>query len=70
MVYFVLQPIITWINEYIFQLKHMEAILPNNTRKLLWSEISKMLIAVFKNKFIVLFIRVKVRLSHTFVQYC
>jgi len=41
--------------KYIFQIKYTEAILSNSTRKLLWFEISKMLIAV-KNKFIVLFI--------------
>jgi len=39
-----------------FQIKYTEAILSNSTRKLLWFEISKMLIAVFKNKFIVSFI--------------
>jgi len=33
----------------------MEAILSNSTRKLLWFEISKMLIAVLRNKYIVLF---------------
>jgi len=37
--------------KYIFQIKYTEAILSNSTRKLLWFEISKMLI-----KFIVLFI--------------
>ena len=31
----------------------MEAILPNSTRKLLWFEITKMLITVLKNKFTV-----------------
>jgi len=31
---------------YICQIKYTEAILSNNTRKLLWFEISKMLIAV------------------------
>ena len=41
--------------KYIFQIKYTEAILSNSTRKLLWFEISKMLIAV-KYKFIVLFI--------------
>jgi len=34
----------------------MEAVLSNSTRKLLWFEITKMLIAVKQNKFIVLFI--------------
>ena len=38
---------------YICQIKYTEAILLNSTRKLLWFEISKMLIAV-KNKFIVI----------------
>jgi len=42
--------------KYIFQIKYTKAILSNNTRKLLWFEITKMLIAVFKNKFIVSFI--------------
>jgi len=41
---------------YIFQIKYTEAILSNSTRKLLWFEITKMLIAVLRNKFIVLFI--------------
>ena len=41
--------------KYIFQIKYTEAILSNSTRKLLWFEITKMLIAV-KNKFVVLFI--------------
>ena len=36
--------------KYIFQIKHTEAILSNTTRKLLRFEISKMLIAVLKNK--------------------
>jgi len=35
--------------KYIFQIKYAEAILSNNTRKLLWFEISKTLIAVLKN---------------------
>ena len=34
--------------EHIFQIKYREAILSNNTRKLLWFEITKMLIAVKK----------------------
>jgi len=42
--------------KYIFQIKYTEAILPNSTRKLLWFEITRMLIAVLKTKFIVLFI--------------
>jgi len=41
--------------KYIFQTKNTEAILSNSTRKLLWFEITKILIAV-KNKFIVSFI--------------
>jgi len=36
--------------------KYTKAILSNSTRKLLWFEITKKLIAVFRNKFIVLFI--------------
>jgi len=32
--------------KYIFQAKYTEAILSNSTRKLLWLEITKMLIAV------------------------
>jgi len=32
----------------LFQIKYTEAILSNSTRKLLWFEITKMLIAVFK----------------------
>jgi len=34
--------------KYIFQIKYTEAILSNSTRKLLWFEINKMLIAVEK----------------------
>jgi len=42
-----------------FRIKYTEAILSNSTRKLLWFEISKMLIAFFKeDKFIVSFITV------------
>jgi len=44
------------INIIIFQIKHTEAILSNSTRKLVWYEIGKMLMAVFINKLIVLFI--------------
>jgi len=40
----------------IFQIKYTEAILSNSTRKLLWFEITEMLIAVKKSKFSVLFI--------------
>jgi len=42
--------------EYIFPTKHTEAILLNSTRKLLGFEITKMLIAVLENKFIVIII--------------
>jgi len=38
-----------------FQIKYTEAILSYSTRKLLWFEITKRLIAVSKNKVIVLF---------------
>jgi len=41
-----------------FQIKYTEAILSSNTRKLLWFEITKMLIAFKKIKFIVSFITV------------
>jgi len=41
--------------KYFFQLKYTEAILSTSTRKLLWLEISKMVIAVLKNRRIVLF---------------
>ena len=34
--------------EYIFEIKYTEAISSNNTRKLLWFEITKMLIALKK----------------------
>jgi len=44
--------------EHIFLIKCTEAILSNSTRKLLWFEIGKMLIAVLKSKFIVLFIMI------------
>jgi len=37
-------------------IKNTEGILSNSTWKLLWFEISKMLIAVKRNKFITLFI--------------
>jgi len=42
--------------KYVFQIKYAEAILSNSTRKLLWFEVCKTLIAVLRNKFIVLFI--------------
>ena len=41
--------------KYIIQIKYTEAILLNSTRKLLRFEITKMLIAVLKNKLIVSF---------------
>jgi len=34
--------------EYIFEIKYTEAISSNNTRKLLWFEVTKMLIALKK----------------------
>jgi len=40
--------------KHIFQIKYTEAILSNNNRKLLWFEITKMLLAVIKGKFIIL----------------
>jgi len=42
--------------KYIYQIKYTEAILSSSTRKLLWFEITKMRIAVLKNKFIVSFV--------------
>ena len=42
--------------KYNSQIQYAEAILPNSTRKQLWFEITKMLMAVSENKFIVLFI--------------
>jgi len=50
---------------YIFQIKYTEAILSNSSRKLLWFEINKMLIAV-KNKFIVLFIIISAHFRYLF----
>jgi len=44
------------INIHIFQIKYTEAILPNGTRKQLRLEITGMLIAVLKNKRILLLI--------------
>jgi len=41
---------------YIFQIKYTKAITLNSNRKLLWFKITKMLIAVVKNKFTVSFI--------------
>jgi len=51
--------------KYIFQIKYTEAILSNNTRKLLWSEISKMLIAVLKMNLSGYLLQFR----HTFVPY-
>jgi len=45
-----------WNIDIFFQIKYAEAILSNSTRKLLWFEITKMLITVYKNKSIVSFI--------------
>ena len=46
-------------NKYIFfQIKYTKAILSKNTRKLLWFEITKMLIVVLKNKSLVSFITI------------
>jgi len=43
--------------KYVFRIKYTEAILAYSTRKLLWFEITKMLIAVsIKNEFIASFI--------------
>jgi len=42
--------------KHIFQIKYTEAVLSNSTPKPLWFEITKMLTAALKNKFIVLFI--------------
>ena len=42
--------------KYIFEIKYTEAILSNKTRKLLWFEITKMLIALLKSKLIVSFV--------------
>jgi len=41
---------------YFLQIKYTKAILSNRTRRLLWSEITKMLIAVSEKKFTVSFI--------------
>jgi len=42
--------------KYIFEIKYTKAISSNSTRKLLWFEIRKMLIAVLKNNLIMVFI--------------
>ena len=39
-------------------MKYKETILSNGTRKLIWFEISKELIPVLRNKFVVLFITI------------
>jgi len=44
--------------KYIFQIRYTVAILSNSTRKMLWFEITKMLIAGLKNKLIVSFIMI------------
>ena len=49
--------------KYVSQIKYTETILSNSTGKLLWFEITKMLIAFKKNKFIVLFIIISGTLS-------
>jgi len=51
--------------KYIFQIKYTEAILSNSTRKLLWFEITKMLIA-FKKFFYCI---ICYNFWHTFVPY-
>jgi len=50
----------------IFQIKYTEAILSNSTRKLLWLEITKILIAVLKYIYCV----ICYNFMHTFVLYC
>jgi len=42
--------------KYFFQIKYTEASLSNSNRKLLWFEITKIMIAVLKIKCILLFI--------------
>ena len=42
--------------EYIFQIKYTAATISNSTRKLLWFEITKMVIVVLKNKCILSFV--------------
>jgi len=48
---------------YFSDKKYTEAILSNSTRKLLWFEITEMLIALKKNKFVVLFVATSGTLS-------
>ena len=53
--------------KYIFQIKYTEVIFfSNSTRKLLWFEISKMLIAVLNTK---LYCAIYYNFRHTFVPY-
>jgi len=49
-------PVLKYKYSCIFQMKYTEADLSNSTQKLLWFEITKMLIAVLRNKFFVSFI--------------
>jgi len=51
-------------------MKYTETILSNSTRKLLWFEIIKMLIAVLRNKFILSFIRIFGTLSFPMSHSC
>jgi len=44
--------------KYIFQIKYIKAILSDCIRELLWLEITKILIAVLKNKFHVSFVTI------------
>jgi len=53
-------------NKYTFQIKYTEAILSISTRKLLWFEITKMLIAVKKQIYCVIYYNFW---QHTFVPY-
>ena len=54
-------------------MKYTEAVLSNSTRKLLWFEITKMLIAVKRNKlivsFIIIFGTVSLPISNTPLKY-
>jgi len=56
--------------KYIFQIKYTERILANSTQKLLWFEITKMLIAVKKVNLLcyLLSINQSVNFQHTFHQ--
>ena len=53
--------------KYIFQTKYTETILSNSTGKLLWLEITEMLIAVKEKNFIVSFIAIFGTLSSLFI---